>query len=73
MPPCHVKFFPSQIHFAHPDIVWVAFVMQLFILLNCMETNLVVLLAFSDITAAATTNQTKKIRQTTQNHGNTGI
>jgi len=71
-----VKFFPSQIHFAYPDIVWVAFVMQFCILLNCMETNLVVLLAYSDIAAAATTttttNQTKKNRQTTQNHGNIG-
>ena len=37
--------------FAHLDIVWVAFVMQLCILLNCIETNLLVLLAYSDIAA----------------------
>ena len=83
MPPCHVKFFPSQIHFAPLDIVCMAFVMRLCILLNCMETNLLVLLAYSDIATAAaaattttttttTPNQTKKNRQIIQRHGNTG-
>jgi hypothetical protein len=67
-----VKFFPSQIHFAHLDTVWIAFVMWLCILLNCIETNLLVLLAYSGIAAAATTtNQKTKNRQVTQRHGNT--
>jgi len=39
--------------------------MQLCILLNCIETNLLVLLAYSDIAAEATTTTTTMITTTT--------
>jgi hypothetical protein len=71
MPTCHVKFFPSQIHFAHLDIVWVVFVMWLCILLNCIGTNLLVLLAYSDIAAAATTTITNQTKKKQTNHTET--